>query len=374
MTSIGCGRLRTWQLSRIGVDMQHAVVVYGGRSSEHAISCLSAKSVLEVVDRNRYTVTAVGVTREGRWTLTDGVIEVSEDVPLPEVPDSGPTAAIVGTRRGPLLVELDDEGERVASRGIVDVVFPLMHGPWGEDGTVQGMLATVGVPYVGADVTASSIGIDKIAMKASFAAAGIPQTAYEGVRREAWLRDPSAVADHLADRLTMPWFVKPARQGSSIGITKLDDAGGLAEAMELAFEYDEVAIIEQGVEQARELEVGVLGEATIDITPPGEVIASREFYDFDAKYLADSQLTIPAPVTDRVRQRIITLAHTAYRAIGCRGMARIDFFVFPDDTVLVNEINTIPGFTPMSMFPRLWQAEGLDYSALVDRLLRSARV
>jgi len=374
MTSIGCGRLRTWQITRIGVDMQHAVVVYGGRSSEHTISCLSAKSVLEVVDRNRYTVTAVGVTRQGRWTLTDGVIDVSEDAPLPEVSDSGPTAAIVGTRRGPLLVELDDEGERVASRGVVDVVFPLMHGPWGEDGTVQGMLATVGVPYVGADVTASSIGIDKIAMKASFAAAGIPQTAYEGVRREDWSRDPSAVADRLADRLTMPWFVKPSRQGSSIGITKLNDAGGLAAAMELAFEYDEVAIVEQGVEQARELEVGVLGEATIDVTSPGEVIASGEFYDFDAKYLADSQLKIPALVTDLVRERMITLAHTAYRAIGCRGMARIDFFVFGDDTVLVNEINTIPGFTPMSMFPRLWQAEGLDYSALVDRLLRSARV
>lgn len=357
----------------IGVDMQHAVVIYGGRSSEHEISCLSARSVLEVIDRDRYRVSAVAVTRSGRWTLPTGPI-VAGPGALPSVEDDGPTAAIVGTRRGPLLVELDDEGERVASHGIVEVAFPLMHGPWGEDGTVQGMLATVGVPYVGADVTASSIGIDKVAMKANFAAAGLPQTPYVGVRRADWVGDRAAMTQQLSSTLRLPWFVKPARQGSSIGITKVADVASLPAAMDDAFVYDNVAVVEQGVEGARELEVGVLGDDTIEITAPGEIDPDGDFYDFDAKYLASSRLIIPADVAAVTGRQIRSLAEQAYRAIGCRGMARIDMFVVANGSVLVNEINTIPGFTPTSMFPLLWQAEGLTYTDLIARLLSNAKV
>jgi D-alanine-D-alanine ligase len=352
--------------------MQRVVVVYGGRSSEHAISCLSAKSVLEVVDRDRYEVHPVGVTRAGRWTLTDGSIPVTDASPLPEVDDTGPTAALVGTRQGPLLVELDDAGERVASHGRVDVVFPLMHGPWGEDGTVQGLLATVGVRYVGADVTASSIGIDKSAMKASFAAAGLPQTAYHAVHRADWGRDPDAVRRTLAANVRRPWFVKPARQGSSIGITRVDDDGALEAAMTEAYHYDGVAVVEAAVEHARELEIGVLGNDTVEVAGPGEVVPAGDFYDFDAKYLTSSQLLIPADVDPPVRERTRELAAAAYRAIGCRGLARVDFFLTQAGEVLVNEINTIPGFTASSMFPRLWAAEGVAYPELVDRLLRDA--
>lgn len=352
--------------------MERVVVVYGGRSSEHAISCLSARAVLQVVDRDRYEVHPVGVTRSGRWTLTDGAIPLTADAPLPEVPDTGPTAALVGTRKGPLLVELDDEGDRVASHGRVDVVFPLMHGPWGEDGTVQGLLATVGVPYVGADVTASSIGIDKSAMKATFAAAGLPQTAYVAVHRSAWAREPDAVRSRLVEALGRPWFVKPARQGSSIGIARVADDSTLDAAMADAFDYDDTVVVEAGVEDARELEIGVLGDEEVEVAGPGEVVPAGDFYDFHAKYLAASDLIIPADVGEDVRERTRELAVRAFRAIGCRGLARVDFFLTADGDVLVNEINTIPGFTARSMFPRLWAAEGLSYPALVDRLLRDA--
>jgi D-alanine-D-alanine ligase len=348
------------------------VLLYGGRSSEHQISCLSARSVLEVIDRDRYEVLTVGITRDGRWTLTDGVAAPPSGAPLPEVSDDGPTVALVGTRRGPMLVELDDDGGRVASHGIIDVAFPLLHGPWGEDGTVQGLLATVGVPYVGADVTASSIGVDKAAMKASFAAHDLPQGRYVAVHRGRWVEDRDGVVAELEASLPLPWFTKPARQGSSIGISKVKAVTELDEAVDEALAYDDVVVVEEGLEFARELEVGVLGRDELDVTRPGEIVPSHEFYDFEAKYLDASELHIPADVPDDVVARIDELARVAYRAIGCRGMARVDFFLQRDGRLVVNEINTIPGFTPLSMFPQLWAGEGVDYPTLVDRLLRSA--
>jgi D-alanine-D-alanine ligase len=358
-----------------GVPVKRVLLLYGGRSSEHAISCLSARSVLAVVDRERYEVLPVGITRDGRWTLTDGCIEAA-DGELPIVPDDGPTVALVGTRRGPQLVQVDDGNhDRVVdatSLGRVDVAFPLLHGPWGEDGTVQGLLATVGVPYVGADVTASSIGIDKAAMKASFAAHGLPQLRYLVVHRSNWDAAPDAVMTTLTDTLPAPWFVKPARQGSSIGITKVREPAGLPGAMRTAYGHDVVAVIEEGLDGARELEVGVLGHEVLEVTQVGEIVPSHDFYDFEAKYLDASELLIPADVTAGVASRIDELARAAYRAISCRGLARVDFFARLDGTIVVNEINTIPGFTPASMFPMLWASEGLDYPALVDRLLADA--
>jgi D-alanine-D-alanine ligase len=358
--------------------MIRALLLYGGRSAEHEISCLSARSVLEVIDRDRYEVVTVGITRDGRWTLTDGDIVTPPGEALPSVPDDGPTVGLVGGRYGPRLVALDDEDgdDRIEAAviGRVDVAFPLMHGPWGEDGTVQGMLATVGVPYVGADVTASSIGIDKAAMKASFGARGLPQGGYLAVHRSRWEHDPDAVAAELETAFGAPWFTKPARQGSSIGISKVKRIADLAAAMAAAYAHDDVVVIEEGIEGARELEVGVLGHDSLEVTRPGEIVSSHEFYDFEAKYLDASELLIPADVPDEVARRTDALAREAFRAINCRGLARVDFFATNDGRVVVNEINTIPGFTPSSMFPRLWAAEGLDYRGLVDRLLRDATI
>ncbi len=357
--------------------MIRVLLLYGGRSAEHEISCLSARSVLEVIDRDRYEVTTVGITRDGRWTLTDGDIVTPAGADLPSVPDDGPTVGLVGGRHGPRLVTLDDADDgrtEAAVIGPVDVAFPLMHGPWGEDGTVQGMLATVGVPYVGADVTASSIGIDKAAMKASFAADGLPQGGYLAVHRSRWEHDPDGVATELDAAFGAPWFTKPARQGSSIGISKVKRLADLAPAMAAAYAHDDVVVIEEGIEGARELEVGVLGHETLAVTRPGEIVSSHEFYDFEAKYLDASELLIPADVPDDVARSTDRLARRAFRAINCRGLARVDFFATNDGRVVVNEINTIPGFTPSSMFPRLWAAEGLDYRGLVDRLLGDATI
>lgn len=353
--------------------MTRVLVLFGGRSAEHEVSCLSATSVLEVIDRDRYEVFTVGIAKDGRWTLTDGVPAAAGPRRLPSVDPDGPTAALVGTRSGPQLVQLGDDGGRVASLGRIDVAFPVLHGPGGEDGTVQGMLATVGVPYVGADVTASSIGIDKGAMKAAFAAAGLPQLAYLTVHRTRWETESDDVLTELLDRLPLPWFTKPARQGSSIGISKVSAIAGLDAAMAEAFAYDDVAVVEQGLVGARELEVGVLGDVDMEVTRPGEIVPSHEFYDFEAKYLDASELRIPAQVPDEVVQRCVALARRAFRAIGCRGLARVDLFLDADGELVVNEINTIPGFTPASMFPMLWAAEGVSYSMLVDRLLASAR-
>jgi D-alanine-D-alanine ligase len=351
------------------------LLLFGGRSSEHQISCLSARSVLEVIDRDRYEVVPVGITRDGRWTLADGPIDDPDGGPLPVVSEEGPTVALVGTREGPRLLQVDeDDGFRTTGLGPVDAAFPLLHGPWGEDGTVQGLLASVGVPYVGADVTASSIGIDKAAMKATFGARGLPQGGYLVVHRSRWNDDPDGVGEELVSRLPAPWFTKPARQGSSIGIRKVALLDDLAEAMDEAYTFDDVVVIEQGIERGREIEAGVLGDEHLEVTRPGEVVPSGEFYDFEAKYLGDSDLVIPADIPDAVADRIDVLARRAYRAIGCRGLARVDFFVRPDGEVLVNEINTIPGFTPSSMFPRLWAAEGVDYPELVARLLAGARL
>jgi D-alanine-D-alanine ligase len=350
------------------------LVLFGGRSAEHEVSCLSATSVLEVIDRDRYEVLTVGIAKDGRWTLTDGVPAAPGPRQLPSVDPDGPTAALVGTRSGPQLVQLADDGGRVASLGQIDVAFPVLHGPWGEDGTVQGMLATVGVPYVGADVTASSIGIDKGAMKAAFAAAGLPQLAYLTVHRTRWKTEADDVLTDLLDRLPLPWFTKPARQGSSIGISKVTAIGELDAAMAEAFAHDDVVVVEEGMVGARELEVGVLGDADIEVTRPGEIVPSREFYDFEAKYLDASELRIPAQLPDELVQRCVALARRAFRAIGCRGLARVDLFLDVDGELVVNEINTIPGFTPASMFPMLWAAEGVSYPQLVDRLLSSARV
>ncbi len=352
-------------------DRARVLVLYGGRSSEHEVSCLSARSVLGAIDRERYDVTTVGITRDGRWTLTDGEITTRPGDPLPTVTDDGPTVTLVRGRAGTRLVRFEDDG-RAHDLGPVDVCFPVLHGPHGEDGTVQGLLETMQVPYVGADVTASSVGIDKRAMKNVFKARGLPQVAYLPVRRSRFVDDPGAVVDELEGALSYPLFTKPVRQGSSIGISKAVDAASLRAGIVEALAYDDVVIVEEGIEQPREIEVAALGNDDVDLTAPGEIRPSHEFYDFEAKYLDDSELIVPAEVDAELAARIEAIAHEAFVSIGCRGMARIDFFVTPSGELYLNEINTIPGFTPNSMYPRLWAAEGVSYPELVDHLLTLA--
>jgi D-alanine-D-alanine ligase len=369
------------------------LILFGGRSSEHEVSCLSARGVLRAMPRERYLVTTVGITKEGRWTLVDGVASPCEGA-MPSVPEDGDTVALVQTRKGPHLVRLhatqtcpsSTEGDVLPDPlavvdpealvigedlGPVDVCFPVLHGPYGEDGTVQGLLASIGVPYVGADVASSAIAIDKSAMKRVFSACGLPQTPYLTVRRQAWEDDRGAALRQIQHMLAYPLFTKPARQGSSIGIRKARDCGELVAGIEEAFGYDRVAIVEQGLEGIRELECGVLGNAVVEVTRPGETVhVGPAFYDFEAKYLSPVELHCPADVPAEVAHACMTYAREAYFAIGARGMARVDFF-YDERTgeVLVNEINTIPGLTPTSMFPPVWAAEGLAFPDLIDRLL-----
>jgi D-alanine-D-alanine ligase len=352
-------------------DRVHVLLLFGGRSPEHGVSCLSARSVHAALDPGRYTVMTVGITREGRWTLLDGVPGAPEGT-LPAVGESGDTVGLVRTRTGPVLVLFGDtfEGRAV---GPVDVCFPALHGPYGEDGTVQGLLASYGVPYVGADVASSAIGIDKRQMKNVFTARGLPQVRHLAVHRHVWEQDPSAVLDEVLGELSPPLFTKPARQGSSIGIRRCEDVDELPAGLDEAFDYDRVAIVERALDGVRELECGVLGNTTVAVTRPGETVHTGRFYDFDAKYLSPVRLQCPADVPEHVARTCMEHAREAYLAIGARGMARVDFFYVPDaGAVYVNEINTIPGLTPKSMFPPVWAAEGLAYPRLVDRLLELA--
>ena len=352
--------------------MACVLVLYGGRSAEHRVSCLSARSVLGALAMTAHQVVPVGITREGRWTLTDGAIGPVVDGLLPEVDGTGPTAALVATTDGPQLVVFDDDGA-VIRRIALDVAFPVLHGPGGEDGSVQGMLATVGLRYVGADVAASALGVDKAAMKGRFRLHGLPQVAHLALDAQRWGREPDLVRDELA-RIPLPWFVKPARQGSSIGISRVDHESELDEAMLEALRHDDRVVIEEGLTALRELEVGVLEDGgRVEISCVGEIVPVNRFYDFDAKYLTASQLEVPAQVDPGTVAAIEEVARRAFVAIGGRGMARIDLFLAADGRLLLNEINTIPGFTEASMFPRVWAASGVDFSALVERLLAAAR-
>lgn len=345
--------------------MDRVLVLLGGVSAEHSISCLSGDAVLAAIDRTRHDVVAVGITRDGRWVL-GGAVRPGPDG-LPEVDADAPGCRLVGDPSGAHLVD----AASVAVSGPLDVAFPVLHGVGGEDGSIQAELAAVGIACVGAGAAASRIGMDKAAMKEAFAAVGLPQTAHvvvRGVDRDA----PDVRA--AIGALPLPWFVKPARQGSSIGITRVGHADGLGAALDAALVHDDVALVEAGVVGARELEVGVLERGgEVEVTRPGEIVPSHDFYDFEAKYLDDSELVVPALVDADVVTAAQRLAREAFAAIGARGMARVDLFLDTDGRLVVNEINTIPGFTERSMFPRLWAAEGVAFPTLVERLLDAAR-
>jgi D-alanine-D-alanine ligase len=345
-------------------------VVFGGRSSEHAISCVSAGSVLGAIDRSRYDVVPVGISREGRWVLVkdDPELLSIRGRELPSVDPSGTALALPGDPTAGGLVVLDP-GQVPRELGDVDVVFPLLHGPYGEDGTIQGLLEMAGIPYVGAGVLASAVALDQEYMKVVLAARGLPVGRYAVHRVDGEVPDVTA--------LGFPLFVKPARGGSSVGISRVSDAADLPAALALAHEHDPKALIEQGL-VGREIECAVLegvNGGPAEASVPGEIRvvgAGHEFYDFEAKYLDDVvELDAPADLPAGVTESVRSLACQAFEALGCESLARVDFFV-DGETVVVNEVNTMPGFTPKSMFPMLWAASGLGYPALVDRLVTTA--
>lgn len=350
-------------------DTPRVLVLFGGRSSEHEVSCLSARGVLWAIDADAYDVISVGITKEGRWTLMPQGVPLTREGTLPTVPDDGAPVTLATTAEGTILLELRDDGP--VDHGRIDVCFPVLHGPYGEDGTIQGYLASVGVPYVGADVAASAIAIDKRQMKHVFAAAGLPQIAHDVVMRHTWDSDPDAEVTRIESVLGYPMFTKPARQGSSIGINRVADRTQLIAGIKEALDYDRVVIVERGLDGVRELECGVIGNDEVRVTPPGETIhTGAQFYDFEAKYLEPVQLQCPADVPADILEACQAHAAAAYRAIGARGMARVDFFYdAAAGELLVNEINTIPGLTPQSMFPPVWQAAGVEFRDLIDTLL-----
>jgi D-alanine-D-alanine ligase len=351
------------------------VVVFGGRSSEHAISCVTAGGVLGVIDRNRYDVVAIGITRDGRWVLAsdDPAAYQVQNGRLPEVRECAAAVALVADPTRRALVVYEPTPQLLAG---ADVVLPLLHGPFGEDGTIQGLLEMAGVPYVGSGVFASAAAMDKQYMKLLLTGSGLPDIPHVVVQPGEWDADPSAVRESVAS-LGFPVFVKPARGGSSIGISKVHDAEQLDLAIEAALARDPKVIVEAMIE-GREIEVGVLEDPRSgrpQVSAPAEIVVAggHDFYDFDAKYAeGGTQITVPASLPDDVQAEVERLAAAAFEALSCAGLARVDFFVTPEGRVLVNEVNTMPGFTPTSVFPRVWAASGLDYPALVDRLIETA--
>ncbi len=354
--------------------------MFGGRSSEHGVSCVTAGSVLQAIDPERYDVVPVGITADGRWVLESGDPErlaITSADKWPEVDGSRARVALANERESSELV-VHEPSAVPHTLGEVDVVFPLLHGPWGEDGTLQGLLEMAGVRYVGAGVLASAVGMDKHYMKVVLQSQGLPVLPYTVITPRGWETDRAACVESVAS-LGYPVFVKPARGGSSIGISKVHGPDELDAAVEEARRHDPKVIVEVSAEGGREVECGVLqgfGSNPADTSVVAEISidGAHEFYDFAAKYLPEenTRLSVPADLPDPVAARIRELSVQAFEVLSCEGLARVDFFVLPDERVVINEINTMPGFTPSSMFPRMWAASGLDYTALVDRLIQLA--
>ena len=345
-------------------------VLFGGRSAEHEVSVTSARSLLEAIDRDKYDVTLIGIDRQGRWLLAADAATMLAAGRV-EGEDAGVQVAL-DYGGGHELVYQD--GAQAGPAGKLDVVFPLLHGPYGEDGTVQGLLELADVAYVGAGVLGSAVAMDKDMMKRVLRAEGIPQVAHAAVLRSRWRAQRQAVEDEIERDLAYPVFVKPANLGSSVGISKVGDRAGFAAAMEMAIRYDRKVVVEADAGAgSREFECSVLGYEEPIASVVGEVVPGNEFYDYDAKYRDDnSELIIPADLDDATTARIQRLARQTFLAVEAAGLARVDFFVTADGAVLVNEINTIPGFTPISMYPKLWDASGIPYPELIDRLLELA--
>ena len=354
-------------------------VIYGGRSGEHEVSLASAASVFQNLDPERYEPIAIRIEKDGRWALPrrPPTLMKAADViqSRPELSDQAREAHLVAHPGGETLLTVDRRDDRAVVSGLgLDVVFPVLHGPYGEDGTVQGLLELANVPYVGAGVLASAVGMDKAVMKVIFAAKRFPICDYDVVLKRDWQREERAIMNRLVNKLGFPMFVKPANLGSSVGISKAKHATELRDAINRAAEFDRKVVVEAAVEAAREIECAVLGNDEPEASLPGEIIPSREFYDYEAKYLDEQSRTIiPAQLTKKQTEEVRKLAVEAFTSLDCAGMARVDFLLAGDRGMLyLNELNTIPGFTTISMYAKMWEATGLPYPRLLDRLITLA--
>ena len=344
-------------------------VLFGGRSGEHEVSLASARSVMAALNPATYAIIPIGITPEGRW-FTSG--DPLEDLARGLKPNPEELTIVPGDPSAKGLLVLSSSG-RAAPIQPIDVIFPILHGPYGEDGTVQGLLELADVPYVGGGVTASAAGMDKAVMKACFAAAGLPQLPFKEFKRKRWEAERGAVLDEAEALLDYPIFVKPTNLGSSVGVSKAKGREELERAMDVAAQYDRKFIVEQGID-CRELECSVLGNDEPIASVVGEVITEREFYDYEAKYLPGGcELVIPADVDEEVAETVREYALRAFVAVDCAGLGRVDMLMDRSTgQVYVNEINTIPGFTATSAYPKLFEASGISYSELVDRLIELA--
>jgi len=364
-------------------------VLYGGRSGEHEVSLASAASVFANLDRTRYEPVPIRIEKDGRWALADKppttmiAGEVIEQARLEAARPmrEGREVHLVARPSDETILSIDRSAGRnsevpsaIVTGLALDVIFPMLHGPYGEDGTVQGLLELANVPYVGAGVLASAVGMDKGVMKVLFAARNLPVCPYRVVLHHEWEKEPDKIAAALEKELKFPMFVKPANLGSSVGISKAKDAASLRDAMALAGSFDRKIVIEAAVPDAREIECGVLGNDEPEASVPGEIIPSREFYDYEAKYVDEgSTSVVPADVPKKMADQVRRLSIEAFKAIDGAGMARVDFLLAGDSGLLyLNEVNTIPGFTNISMYSQMWAASGLPYPALLDRLIALA--
>jgi len=350
-------------------------VIFGGRSGEHEVSLASARSVMNAMDKEKYEIVPIGITKEGGWIASGDPMKALK---AGDASVSQP-AALLGdpSRRG--LMRLEDTERAVETTRLVelDVIFPVLHGPYGEDGTIQGLLELAGIPYVGAGVIGSALGLDKAVFKDVMRAHGLPITDYLLVKRKEWEADPEGVMDRAEAALGYPVFTKPANLGSSVGISKCHDRVGLARGLAEAAGYDRKLLVEVAVPAAREIEVSVLGNDDPIASVPGEIVPGREFYSYEAKYIDEgdqaSKLLIPAPISPEMAERVRDLAVRAYKAIDCAGMARADFLLSSEtEELYLSELNTIPGFTKISMYPKLWEASGIPYPELIARLIELA--
>jgi D-alanine-D-alanine ligase len=372
-------------------------ILFGGRSGEHEVSLLSAASVLNAIDKDKYEVVPIGITKDGRWltaehaeNLLTGKLVLEPRNLRAGDPDNTASAAVLARgeavvvppepvhRQGGLVPFQTDAAlmRRASDRAInVDVIFPVLHGTFGEDGTIQGLLELADIPYVGAGVLGSAAGMDKDIMKSLFIAAGIPIVKHVTILRSAWENDPKKVEKQVG-KLKYPVFVKPANLGSSVGISKAHNKKELGPAIEEAAKFDRKIVIEQGVggnkDKAREIECSVLGNDEPVASVPGEIVPGKEFYDYTAKYVDEgSQLIIPAKLTKSETKKVQALAVAAFKAVDCSGLSRVDFLMDPKTRkIYLNEINTMPGFTSISMYPKLWAASGLPYADLIDKLIQ----
>jgi D-alanine-D-alanine ligase len=375
-------------------------ILFGGRSGEHEVSLLSAASVLNAINKEKYEVVPIGITKDGRWLTAEHAENLLEGKPIHEPrhlragdPEATPGAAVLAqgesvvvppepVHRQSGLVPFQSDAalaRRASDRAInVDVIFPVLHGTFGEDGTIQGLLELADIPYVGAGVLGSAAGMDKDIMKSLFIAAGIPIVKHVAILRGVWEKEPKKVHKLVESKLKYPVFVKPANLGSSVGISNAHNRKELGPAIEEAAKFDRKIVIEQGVggkkNKAREIECSVLGNDEPVASLPGEIVPGKEFYDYTAKYLDEgSQLIIPAKLTKAETKRVQELAVAAFKAVDCSGLARVDFLMEPGSKrgkIYLNEINTMPGFTAISMYPKLWAASGLGYADLIDRLIQ----